>query len=217
MKLYYVVGSPNCRKVLSAINHLGIEVDIEYYDFFNGDLNTDKYLSINPNGKVPTLVDDSFKLWESNAIMQYLADQVPENTLFPKDPKTRADIVRWQCWELAHYNQLLGTIAFETNIRVAFNMGEPDHALVENAVGNLKQYASVLDKHLDNREYVVGDEITLADYSIIHIEAFKDTIPFDWSEFSNVNAYYDRMRNNPHWLKTAPESLEAIGHKPETA
>ena len=217
MKLYYVVGSPNCRKVLSVIHHLGLEVEMEYLDFFTGDLGTDAYLDVNLNAKVPTLTDGAFTLWESNAIMQYLADQTSGNTLLPNSPKIRADITRWQCWELSHYNNAFGTLAFETVLKPQFNMGEPNLPLVENSQENLKRYATVLEKHMQNRQYAVGEAITLADYSLTHIEAFKDAIPFDWSDYPNVNAYYDRMRNNQHWASTAPQSIEAIGRVPTTA
>ena len=217
MKLYNIVGSPNCRKVLSVINHLQLEVETEYLDFFTGDLGTDAFLAVNPNGKVPALTDGAFTLWESNAIMQYLADQVPGNTLLPNDPQMRADIVRWQCWELAHYNQAFGTIAFESILKPQFNLGDTNQALVDSAKENLAQFASVLDKHMANRTYAVGDQLTLADYSLTHIEAFKDALPFNWSGYPNVNAYYDRMRAAPHWASTAPPSPEAIGRKPAAA
>ncbi len=217
MKLYNIVGSPNCRKVLSVINHLQLEVETEYLDFFTGDLGTDAFLAVNPNGKVPALTDGAFTLWESNAIMQYLADQVPGNTLLPNDPQMRADIVRWQCWELAHYNQAFGTIAFESVLKPQFNLGDTNQALVDYAKENLAQFAGVLDKHMANRTYAVGDQLTLADYSLTHIEAFKDALPFNWSGYPNVNAYYDRMRAAPHWASTAPPSPEAIGRKPAAA
>ncbi len=57
MKLYYVVGSPNCRKVHAVINHLGVKVEFEYRDFFSGELSAPEYLGINPNGMVPALRD----------------------------------------------------------------------------------------------------------------------------------------------------------------
>lgn len=60
MNLYYVVGSPNCRKVHAVINHLGLDVDMEYCDFFNGELHAPQYLAINPNGMVPALRDPPF-------------------------------------------------------------------------------------------------------------------------------------------------------------
>ncbi|MBL4594334.1 MAG: glutathione S-transferase family protein, partial [Flavobacteriales bacterium] len=77
-------------------------------------------------------------------------------------------------------------------------------------------FAAVLNKHLEGRMYMVGDNLTLADYSMIHVEFFKDAIPFDWTPFPHLNAYFERMRQSPHWLATAPSSPEAIGRIPKT-
>jgi glutathione S-transferase len=216
MKLYIVVGSPNCRKVLAVIDHLGTPIDIEYLDFFAGDLMSPDYAAVNPNRMVPALRDDGFVLWESNVIMQYLADTMPGNTLFPKEAKTRADIVRWQCWELAHYNKAFGALSFETVAKPQFMKSEPDRAVVEWAKRELARFAPVLDSHMKDREYAVGDGITLADYSLIHQESFKEAVPFDWSPYPNLNAYYERMRAASHWAATAPRSPEAIGRRPKS-
>ena len=217
MKLYAVVGSGNCRKVQATINHLGLDVEVEYLDFLAGDLQKPQFLAINPNGKVPTLTDGTFNLSESNAIMQYLADQVRGNTLFPKDPQTRADIVRWQCWELAHYNNAFATLALETILKPQYMHIDPNQALVVSAQENLAQFAGVLDAHLATWDYVVGKAVTLADYSVIYFEGFKHMIPFDWSAYPRVNAYYERMGAVPHWASTAPASPAAIGRKPNAA
>lgn len=217
MQLHVVVGSGNCRKVQATISSLGIDVDIEYLDFFAGDLSRPEYLALNPNGRVPTLTDGDFTLWESNAIMQYLADTIPANPLFPREPRIRADIVRWQCWELAHFNNAFATVAFETVLKAELLNQDPNLPVVEYAMESLGGFAGVLEGHLSNHDYVVGDGITLADYSIINIEGFKDMIPFDWSGYPRLNAYFERMRADPHWASTAPESPEALGRKPVTA
>ena len=214
MKLYAVVGSPNCRKVLAVIHHLELNIDIDYLDFFEGDLTTAEYLALNQNGMVPTLVDGDFSLWESNAIMQYLADTVPGNTLFPKDPKTRADILRWQCWELAHYNKALGVLSYEAIVKPMLMGEEANAATVEWAVGELNRFAPVLESHLGNREFVVGNDVTLADYSLIHIHMFKDEVPFDWSPFPNINDYYRCIGSLPHWTFSLPANMEAVGRRP---
>ena len=216
MKLYYVVGSPNCRKVHAVINHLDIKVEFEYLDILEGEHKQPDYLGINPNGMVPTLRDGGFALWESNAIMQYLADKVPGNTLFPKDEKTRADIVRWQCWELAHYNKAFGVLAWETVAKPNFMGAEPDPGVVNWAKNELSRFAPVLESHLKGRTCLVGESITLADYSLLHVEMFKEAVPFDWSPYPNINKYYERMRAVPHWSKTAPISPEALGRRPQT-
>lgn len=217
MKLYSVVGSPNCRKVEATISHLGLDVEVEYLDFFAGEMNSPEFLAINPNGRVPTLTEGGFKLWESNAIMQYLADQVPGNSLFPRDAQTRADIVRWQCWELAHFNNAFAAISFQTVLKAKLLQQPADQAIVDYYVESLGEFAKVLEGHLATRDYVVGKGITLADYSLINIESFKELIPFDWSGYPRVNAYFERMRADRHWASTAPPSFEALGRRPSAA
>ncbi len=217
MKLLTVVGSPNCRKVEAVINHLGLGVEREYLDFFTGDLRAPSYLAHNPNGMVPTLVNGAFKLWESNAIMQYLADKAGSDALFPRDPEKRAEVVRWQCWELAHFNRAFGVLAFETVAKPGFGLGPTNAPLAEAMKANLARFAPVLDAHMAGRQYVAGDGITIADYSLIHLEGFKEAVPFDWSPYSNLNGYYERMRKVEHWAKTAPPSREATGRRPAKA
>src|ERR1044071_8161505 len=102
MKLYGFSASPNTWKVRAFAAHLGIPLDYEFVDLTKGAQRAPDYLKINHTGRTPTLVDGDFKLWESTAIMQYIADRKP-NSLWPSDARTRADIVRWQSWQLAHW------------------------------------------------------------------------------------------------------------------
>ncbi len=214
MKLYNVVGSPNCRKVLAVADHLGLKLDIEYLDFFAGDLMKPDYAALNPNRMVPSLRDGDFVLWESNAIMQYLADSAPDNSVYPKHPKTRADIVRWLCWELAHFNKAFGALAFESVAKPAFLKQEGDKDIIRLSQSNLARFAPILDTHMKGRQFLVGDEVTLADYAMIHNEGFQTAVPFDWKPYAHLNAYFERARELPHWSATAPASPAAIGRKP---
>lgn len=217
MKLYYVVGSPNCRKVHAVLNHLNLDVDFEYLDFFSGDLQSPAYRAVNPNGMVPSLVDRDLTLWETNAITQYLADEADADDLFPRDPKRRADVARWMAWELAHFNRAFGVLSFETVAKPTFMKMAPNTPVADWAGEQLRTSAAVLDAHLAGRTYVSGDRITLADYAMIHLEGFKEAMPFDWAPFPNVNAYFDRMRTVEHWARTVPARPELIGRKPEPA
>lgn len=205
MKLYSVIGSYNCRKVEAVIDHLALDVEIEYMEITNGDLSTPSFLKINPNGKVPVLMDGAFVLWESNAIMQYICDRSPDETLFPSAPQTRADISRWQFWEVAHFNKAFASIAFEAILKQKFMQKPANQALIDNATENLHQFSSVLDQHMADREFVVGNNITLADYSLTSLDEFKQSIPFDWSNYPHVNVYFERMRSNSHWAVTDPQ------------
>lgn len=215
MKLYYVVGSPNCRKVHAVLNHLALRVDMEYRDFFNGELRAPEFLALNPNGMVPVLQDGDLALWESNVIMQYLADGTSENTLLPRAPKPRADVVRWQSWEAAHFNKALGVLSFETVAKPTFLKMPPAADAVAWSTRELTRFAPVLDRALTGRNYLVGGGITLADYSMIHLEALQHMVPFDWKPYGNLNAYFERMRAVPHWANTAPSDPQAIGRRPQ--
>lgn len=217
MKLHVVVGSPNCRKALAVAHHLGIPLELEYLDIFTGELEDPRFLALNPNGMVPTLEDDGFVLWESNAIMQYFCDQVGHQRLLPADPRLRAGVVRWQSWELAHYNQALGTLVYETLLKPQLFQQPGDQALIAKALERLGRHAKVLERCLADRDYLVGDELTLADYSVAHIEPYYEALPFDWTPYPSIRAYYARMSANPHWQASAPKAEQAIGRRPAVA
>lgn len=217
MRLHTFVGSPNGRKVEAVINHLNLAVEVEYHDVFDGGLRTPDYLALNPNAMAPTLVDGSFVLWESTAIMQYLADRANGDALFPRDPRRRADVVRWQCWELAHFNRAFGTIVLEVLVNPSLGRGPTNEALVAVARVDLARLAPVLDGHLADRRHLVGDGITIADYSMICLEPYKEAIRFDWTPYPHLNAYFDRMRRVEAWARTAPVDSGAVGRKPKAA
>ena len=202
MILYTVPGSPNGRKVEAVILHLGSPVEIRHRNLFNGELRNPDYLAINPNAKVPTLVDGDFKLWETAAIMQYLADKSGDTTLFPRNPRTRADITRWQCWEGLYFNRALGTLAFETVAKAKYNLGPPDATLVEQARTTLSRFAPVLNGHMEGRKYLVNDQLTLADYSMAAFEPYVNLVPFDFAPYSHIHTYFDRMRQSEHWARS---------------
>jgi len=213
MILHTVPGSPNSRKVEAVILHLGLEVEIRHHDLFKGELRKPDYLAINPNAKVPTLEDGDFKLWESTAIMQYLADKSGDNTLFPRNSRTRADITRWQCWEGLYFNRALGTLAWETVAKARHDAGPPDSALVEQARMTLSRFAPVLDAHMDGRKYLVDNQLTLADYSMATFEPYVNLVPFNFAPYPHIHTYFGRMRQSEHWSRTArpaaPPSIAA--------
>ena len=204
MKLHVVHGSPNSRKPLTVIHHLKLDVELHPKNVMAGDLGKEEFLAINPNGMVPCLEDGDFKLWESNAIMQYLADAVPGNKLFPADRRARADIERWQCWELAHFNKAISAIVWENFVKGYFNIGLPDPAIIESATADLHRFAPVLDKQVSAQAFVCGNQPTLADYSVGCWLMYTDAGKLPLDDYKNIKAWFQRVEQLPGWAASAP-------------
>ena len=167
MKLYGRRSSINVQKVLWCLGELGAVEGRDYeridagLDF--GVVNTDEYLSLNPNGLVPTLVDGGFVLWESNAIVRYLASAAGDEALLPVEPQKRANVERWMDWQLA---------TLWATLRVAFlgltRTPEPqrDYDAIRKAHADAGRMLAIVDKVLSAQAYVAGAEFTVADIGI---------------------------------------------------
>src|SRR5262249_27789 len=164
MKLYGFPPSPNTWKVRAVAPHLGLPLELEFVELSKGQQRAPAYLALNPTGRTPTLVDGDFVLWESTAIMQYLADRKP-NTLWPNDVRARCDIMRWQSWQLAHWNSgACQPLIFERLVKQILKLGPPDSAVVEEATRSFNREALMLDAHLSRQPYLTRNERTRADY-----------------------------------------------------
>src|SRR6185295_7548986 len=127
MKLYDFPFSPNCRKVRAVAYELGIAFDTERVDLLTGGQRTPEFLAKNPNGRVPVLQDGDLILWESTAIIRYLAAGSP---LAPTAPRAAAEVDRWIAWQLAHLAPAMSKVAFENIVKRLTRSGEPDPARI---------------------------------------------------------------------------------------
>jgi len=205
MKLYGFPPSPNTWKVRAVADHLGIPLQLALVDLSKGEQRKPDYLAINPSGRTPTLVDGSFVLPESNAIMQYLASQNP-NSLWPNDIRTRTDITRWQCWQLAHWNSdACVPLIFNRVVKKVLNLGPPDDAAVAKATEAFHREARMLDAHLAKQPYLVGKELTLADFSVaVNLFLVKPAeMPIE--PYAHVREWFTRVSALPCWKETAPQ------------
>ncbi|MDH3451921.1 MAG: glutathione S-transferase family protein [Gammaproteobacteria bacterium] len=193
MKLYHHPVSNNCRRVLVAAELLDTELETEQVDLMSGKNRDPAFLALNPNGKVPTLVDGDTRLWESNAIIQYLADRRGETELYPRDPARRADIARWQFWASAHLAPPVDTLAFERTLKSALGMGEPDEVAIARATDGVERFLPVLNESLEGRDYLAGEALTLADVSLIATLSYADAAQLRLENYPNINAWRDRL------------------------
>jgi glutathione S-transferase len=204
MKLYMNLLSPNVRRVRLTAAVLGLELEEKALDFAKGEHKTPEYLALNSNGAVPTLVNGDFVLTESRAIMQYLASKKPESGLLPRDEDGRADVIRWQFWDSSHFSPQLGTLSFQRVFKPMFGMGDPDVSKVEEALGNFRRFAAVLNNRLEGKQYLVGDSLTLADLTLAASLMYAKQAEAPLAEFPNLQAWFSRISEMDAWKKTSP-------------
>ncbi|MEA2751231.1 MAG: glutathione S-transferase [Myxococcales bacterium] len=203
MKLYSIHNSNHCRRDNATIQHLG--VDAEIVEMAMPDLKKSDYLAINPNGKVPTLVDGDFKLWESRSMMQYVASKKPGNSLWPNDPKKQADIARWQFWESSHLSKGTGAFAFEKLFKKIFMKLDADPVALAAGEKEWHTFAPVLNAQLESRKWMIGDDITLADFSVGACFSYAEASGLPWDDYKHIKAWWSRLGEIPAWKNTAPK------------
>lgn len=201
MKLHVHPFSPSCRNVLATAKHLQMAVDIHVVDVVQDEHHRPEYLNLNPNGLFPVLEDSDFVLWESNAITQYLAAPKP-GPWFPPEPRARADIARWQFWEQAHWTPACRPWMWENIFKAFKGQGNPDQKALEEAAPKFRQFAGLLDRHLQERKWLAGDAPSLADFSVASPLMYKDAARMPMESFRHLNRWYARMESLPAWRQT---------------
>ena len=200
MRLYNAGLSPNALRVRAVANELGIALELVDVNLGDAKAKVETLLPWNPNAKVPVLVDGDFVLWESRAIIAWLASLKPEAGLYPADPRRRAIVDQWSYWGAIHLGPALQRVAFERFIKPRFGMGAPDEAAIAAPLGEIAQFLPVLDGGLAGKEWLAG-ELSLADFSIAPTLIYRDVAGIDMGEAPNVARWMERIEARPSWQK----------------
>lgn len=204
MKLYYS-ETLMPRKVCAVARHLGAAVEYVPVDLRRGDHRTPAFAALNPNRKVPVLVHTTGTLWESNAIMCFLA-RATGSDLWPADADRQIEAMRWLCWDLQHFTRYTGELYFEHVIRADFGIGDPDPAAVEEALGYVRKYLQVLDDHLKGREWLVADTLSIADFAVAVALPYADRARIPVADFPGVARWCARLDELPAWRDPFPRA-----------
>ena len=160
LKVWGRTNSINVQKVLWCCAEAGIDFERIDAGWGFGVVDQPEYLAMNPNGLIPTIDDDGFVLWESNVIVRYLASKYARESLYPADIEGRALAEQWMDWEQT---------AVEPGMRPVFwglvrtPPDERDWEAIEKARQASVRNWAILDNHLGNCAYVVGDDFTMGD------------------------------------------------------
>lgn len=211
MKLYVFPPSSRALGVLALNNHLALDCDIQPIDLGSGDQLAPGYRALNPNTKMPTLEDDGFVLWESNAILFYMAAKRPQTGLWPADLRGQADALRWLAWQNAHWDaESCGMVAYEKSSKAVLGRGPPDPAFIARGEQNFARFAAVLDTELRNKTWLVGERLTIADFSIGQLVPSAERLGLPIEKFDAIVRWYNRLAALPAWQKALVTRQEAM-------
>jgi glutathione S-transferase len=194
LKIWGRKNSINVQKVLWACAELNLKFErIDAGGQF-GVNNTPEYLAMNPNGRVPTISDDGFILWESHVIVRYLARAHGKGSLWPADDKVNADADRWMEWYSTTLWPLLQPV-FWNLVRVAPEKRDPK--LIEDARKKLADGLKIVENALSSRPYIAGGAFTMGDIPMGVALHRWFLLPIERPDYPKLKAYYDRLAGRP--------------------
>ena len=191
--MLHVLGRPNSvnvQKVMWCAAELGLEIDRTDIGGTFGGNDGAEYLSRNPNGKIPTLIDGDYVLWESNAIVRYLCDQYGVGPWYPETAQKRGHANQWMDWYQTALHRPM-TVLFWQLIRT-----KPEHqdvAATEAAIGECAKFWAMLDQHLAERPYILGDHPTMADIPLGSAAYRWHSMRFERPDYPNLKAWWARL------------------------
>ncbi len=197
--------SGNVMKPLWAADELGLDYEqVDVGGKFGGNQEPE-YLGRNPMGLVPTLVEDGFTLWESNAITRYLCERHGRGSLYPDDPRVRAVADCWMDWQQTACAPMMMPIFWGL---VRTPEAERDHGAIKAAIERGFRIWGILDRHLAERAFVAGDEFTMGDIPIGPQAHRWFNLVDERPAMPNLEAWYERLKERPAFRKNVMIPIE---------
>jgi glutathione S-transferase len=202
---YYYAPMSTAVRTTWAIEELGVPCERVKLDFHKGETKTPEFLKLNPNGEVPLLVVDGLPIYESTAILLYLAETYGvAKGLYPAPGLKRAETQRWMIWGGANFFNALSRFARNT---ASYIPAEQHNAkAAEAAKADLGRYFGMLESQLGGKSYLVDDKFSFADLAVSSYMGWLKFMGYDFSPYKTVSAWTDRCLGRPAAMKTnAPE------------
>ena len=200
MKLYGFPISPNAKRVRVCAAELAMPLDVVGVDFAKGEQRTPAYLALNPMGKVPTLTDDDFVLWESAAILCHLGAQRP-GSIWPTDAQAQAHVLQWLFFTSCHLDPYFTTLVVERFIKPRRSL-PTDEAQVAHATEQLGRFLVVVEQQLSAREFLTG-HYSVADIAAACTIELAPSLALDLAAYPQTRGWLERLHARPSWRDAA--------------
>ena len=196
IRLYHFPLSPFCRKVRLTLAENKLEVVLVEERFWEQGA---EFLRRNPAGKVPVLKIDTKLLSESQAICEYLEETVPTPPLMPRDADTRYEVRRLCVWfDDKFHSEVTSKLLYERVHKKLMGQGYPDSKNVKSGASRIKYHIDYLGWLLEQRRWLAGDVMTLADFSAAaHLSCLDYISDVDWNRNPAVKDWYAKIKSRP--------------------
>lgn len=195
--VYGRTDSSNCAKVLWLLDAMGLRCRLVLTGGAHGGTDDPAYLALNPNGKVPTLVDGDVTVWESHAVMRHIARRYGPTPFYPQDFTARARVDMWLDWVATTLNPALGALR-----------RAQDAAATEKALPAALSAFGILDQHLQAGPLMTGDAMTLADIAVAPHVMRWSRLRMPLPRLPHVERLHERLRQDPLFIAHVEDVLD---------
>ena len=207
----YTAATMNGYKPVIFLEEAGIEYDLTFIDFAKKEQKSPEYVKLNPNGRIPTIVDRSngnFAVFESGAILWYLAEKYDQ--FLPSGMKPRSEVLQWLMFQMGGIGPMMGQAMYFQ--RIAAPNGQEEPFSIKRYVDETRRLFEVLNTRLDGREWLAADQYTIADMA-----TYPWARAYVWAKVSihgldHLKAWFDRLDQRPMVRKalTIPKAQPAF-------
>jgi glutathione S-transferase len=195
-RLYHFPLSPFCRKVRLTLAEKKQEIELIEERYWEPSAD---FLRRNPAGKVPVLKVDSRIMTESQAICEYLEETIPSPQLMPRAPEERYEVRRICAWfDDKFHEEVTSKLLYERVNKKIMKLGYPDSKAVKFGAARIKYHLDYMSWLLDQRRWLAGDVMTLADFTAAaHLSCLDYICDVDWNRSANVKDWYAKIKSRP--------------------
>lgn len=209
LKIWGRKSSSNVQAVMWGVGELGLPYTRIDAGFTYGVIDTPGYLAMNPNGTVPTLIDgEGAPVWESAAILRYLAARYGDDTFWPADPAARAKVDMWAEWAKLNVAQNFTGPVFWRVVRTPPERRDP--AAIAQAVKALERFLAIAEARLAGQKFLAGDAFTLADVQFGHCLFRYYDIAIERARLPHLRRYYEALTARPAFREHVMVSYDEL-------